>query len=126
MAEASAVADGQEMVVMASTQTGEWRSRSVEDSPSSGARHTPRCVWTLEKSGVVACVGIHDHPLGHQLVVSMDGRHLYSSVHATRGAAEREADELREKARADGWANQPLPSGVALQIVRSTGDVTRA
>ena len=113
-------------MIMASPQSGEWRSRSVEDSPASDARRTSRCVWTLEKSGAVACVGIHDHPLGHQLVVYMDGRRLYSSVHATRRAAEREADELREKARADGWANQPLPSGVALQIVRSGEHVTRA
>jgi len=111
---------------MASTQSGEWRSRSVEENPASDARHPSRCVWTLEKSGVVACVGIHDHPLGHQLVVSMDGRHLYSSVHATRADAEREADELREKARADGWANQPVRSGVGRGMLHSTGNVTTA
>jgi hypothetical protein len=45
----------------------------------------------------------------------MDGSLLFASVHQTREAAEREADELKQKALAEAWTDPWHPPEEALK-----------
>ena len=90
---------------MASSSTEDWRGRPVEYGRPSGGRLRSWRVWSLWNSGSLAHAEIHEHPLGYQLRVYMNGGLLFRSVHLTREAAEQEARELKQKALADGWAD---------------------
>lgn len=86
-----------------------WRGDALDAARPSVVKSRARCVWSLWNSGTVAHAELHEHPLGHQLCVYLDGSLLFTSVHVTREAAEREALGLKQKAMAEAWTDPWSP-----------------
>lgn len=97
--------------MMTTPPTDDWRGHPAERGRSHSGKPGSRCLWSLWNSGTVAHAEVHEHPLGHQLCVYLDGSLLFTSVHVSREAAENEARGLREKAMAEAWTDPWSPPG---------------
>jgi hypothetical protein len=91
---------------------------SVEDSQGGvseggglvGARSKPDRRWSLWNAGRLAQAETHEHPLGYEVRVYMNGSFLFSIVRSTRELADELAKKLKRVGMANGWKARPPTS----------------